>query len=189
MRIIKSYKIFESLNSHISIDEYLNMIRIPQDKIPKIVDWWNENRSNIRINYFPFSTVLPILGVFLGTDDVAINKNLNAPGFMKLFILLHESRHCDQHKEGIFMEGYYDSVVNDNKEEFLKNYEILEKDANDFAINSMKIIGFESEMKREESHLRGNESGGNHVYNMMKNDILKYNPTDFIDLLKRQIGI
>lgn len=189
MKIIQSYKLFESLNNYISIEEYLNMIGISEYKIPQILEWWYKNLSNIKIYYFPFSTQLPIIGVFLGTDEVAINKNMYIPPFMKLFILLHESRHCEQHKEGIFMKGYYDTVVNNNKEEFLKNYQILEQDANDFAINSMKMCGFEYEMEKEESHLRMNENGGYQVYNMMKNDIIKYNPIDFIDLLKKQIGL
>lgn len=189
MKIIKSYKLFESLNNYISIEDYLNMIGIPQYKIPKIVDWWYKNLSNMKINYFPFSTHLPIFGVFLGIDEVAINKKTHVPPFMKLFILLHESRHCEQHKNGIFMKGYYDTVVDNNREEFLINYKILEKDANNFAINSMKMCGFEQEMEKEEYHLRMNENSGNQVYNMMKNDILKYNPSDFIDLLKKQIGI
>ena len=102
-------------------------------------------------------------------------------------IHLHESRHCDQHDQGVFMEGYYNTVVNGDKESFLRSYSDLEKDANDFAINSMRAIGFEREMNMEEMRLRGNERAGNMVYQMMTNDINRLNPTDFIDLLKKQI--
>jgi hypothetical protein len=48
------------------------------------------------------------------------------------------------------MPGYYDNVVNGDKDSFLQSYRELEKDANDFAINSMRAIGFEREMNREE---------------------------------------
>jgi hypothetical protein len=106
---------------------------------------------------------------------------------MKLFVILHESAHCDQHKEGRFMPLYFDTVVEGNKREFLVNYKMLEIEANDFAINSMREIGFAEEMNREERRLRGNENVGDVVYDMMKRDIEKFKPTDFIDLLKQQV--
>ena len=109
------------------------------------------------------------------------------PPHVKLFLALHESRHCDQHLQGIFMEGYYDTVVNGDKASFLQSYAELEKDANDFAFDSMRTIGFEREMNMEEMRLRGNERAGEMVYQMMTNDISRLNPTDFIDLLKKQI--
>jgi hypothetical protein len=86
------------------------------------------------------------------------------------------------------MEGYYDTVVKGDKESFLQNYKELEKDANDFAINSMIEIGFEREMRNESQRLRSNELSGEMVYRMMTGDIEKLNPVDFIDLLKKQIG-
>jgi hypothetical protein len=85
------------------------------------------------------------------------------------------------------MEGYYNTVVNGDRESFLRSYSELEKDANDFAINSMRLIGFEREMSMEEMRLRGNERAGDMVYQMMTNDINRLNPTDFIDLLEKQI--
>ena len=109
------------------------------------------------------------------------------PPHAKLFLALHESRHCDQYRDGNFMEGYYDTVVNNNLDEFLEAYSRFEKDANDFAIQSMREIGFNNEMNREERMLRGNENAGRIVYNMMSDDIRRLEPTDFFDLLKKQI--
>jgi hypothetical protein len=51
----------------------------------------------------------------------------------------------------------------------------------------MREIGFSREMNREENMIRGNEMAGNIVYRMMQNDIERLNPTDFFDLLKKQI--
>jgi hypothetical protein len=188
MKHIKSFKIFESLTeeNQISIEQFLNEIRIPSNKVQQITEWWRQNRD-IKIYYFPFSSPQPIAGVFLGTDSIAINSRLPMPPHVKLFLALHESRHCDQHAQGIFMEGYYDTVVNGDKDSFLQSYRELEKDANDFAINSMREMGFEREMNMEEMRLRGNEGAGNMVYQMMTNDISRLNSTDFIDLLKKQI--
>ena len=189
MKYLKSFKLFESLTetNQISIDQFLIEIRISENRRQQIVEWWNQNRTNIKIYYFPFSSPQPIAGVFLGTDTIAINSKLPMPPHVKLFLALHESRHCDQHDQGVFMEGYYNTVVNGDKESFLRSYSELEKDANDFAINSMRLIGFEREMSMEEMRLRGNERAGNMVYQMMTNDINRLNPTDFIDLLKKQI--
>jgi hypothetical protein len=86
------------------------------------------------------------------------------------------------------MEGYYNTVVNNDKESFLRAYKELEEDANDFAISSMRELEFDREMNSEEQRLRGNEGVGNMVYNMMKDDIEKYQPTDFFDLLRKQIS-
>ena len=109
------------------------------------------------------------------------------PPHIKLFIALHESRHCDQHSEGIFNPQYFETVVQGNKSEFLENYVRLEVDANDFAINSMRELGFDLEMNREERMLRGNEYAGYKVYDMMTQDIQRFKPVDFIDLLKKQV--
>ena len=189
MKHLKSFKLFESLTetNQISIDQFLIEIRISENRRQQIVEWWNQNRTNIKIYYFPFSSPQPIAGVFLGTDTIAINSKLPMPPHVKLFLALHESRHCDQHDQGVFMEGYDNTVVNGDKESFLRSYSDLEKDANDFAINSMRAIGFEREMNMEEMRLRGNEGAGNMVYQMMANDINRLNSTDFIDLLKKQI--
>jgi len=120
---------------------------------------------------------------------IALNERLPMPPHVKLFLALHESRHCDQHREGGFMEGYYDTVVNGDREAFLQAYRDLERDANDFAISSMRSCGFEREMNFEEMRLRGNERAGDMVYQMMSGDIQRMNPVDFFDLLKKQIGV
>jgi len=121
--------------------------------------------------------------------QTALNERLPMPPHVKLFLALHESRHCDQHREGGFMEGYYDTVVNGDREAFLQAYRDLERDANDFAISSMRSCGFEREMNFEEMRLRGNERAGDMVYQMMSGDIQRMNPIDFFDLLKKQIGV
>jgi hypothetical protein len=189
MKYIKSFKIFESINQPvIPINEFLQRIRIPNHLINDISNWWMENRSHIKIHFFPFQSSKPIAGVFLGEDTICINERIPMPPHMKLFLALHESRHCDQHKEGRFMDGYYNTVVNNDKESFLRYYKELEEDANDFAISSMRELGFDREMNSEEQRLRGNEGAGNMVYNMMKDDIEKYQPIDFFDLLRKQIS-
>jgi len=188
LKYLNTFKLFESLNTILNIEQLLEKVNINPDKIPTIVKWWNENRSHIKIYYFPFISTHPIAGVFLGTDIIAVNSKMTLPPHISLFLALHESRHCDQHAEGNFMEGYYDTVVKGDKESFLQNYKELEKDANDFAINSMIEIGFEREMRNESQRLRSNELSGEMVYRMMTGDIEKLNPVDFIDLLKKQIG-
>ena len=107
--------------------------------------------------------------------------------FMKIFLALHESAHCDQHRLGIFSENYYGPVVDGRKEDFLEGYRKLEKQANDFAIKSMREMGFSDEMDIVEGTLRSNERAGEMVFRMMSNDIRRLNPVDFIDLLKKQI--
>ena len=191
MKYLQTYKLFEDLDNstQVSIDQFLEKIRIPEFKRPEIISWWNQNRTDFVIHYFDFSSPQPIAGVFLGENIIAINSRLPMPPHIKLFLALHESRHCDQHREGRFMEGYYDTVVNGDKESFLQTYMDLERDANNFAIQSMRECGFDSEMNFEEMRLRGNERAGDMVYRMMSNDIQRLNPTDFFDLLKKQIGV
>lgn len=188
---LKYFKqIFESTeitSNPISIDLYCEKIGISPYMISNISDWWNKNRSHIDIHFFPFSSIDPIAGVFLGEKTVCINQNLRMPPHIKLFLALHESRHCDQYKNGDFIEGYYDTVLKNDFEGFLEAYSMFEKDANDFAIDSMRNIGFSNEMNREENMIRGNERAGRMVYNMMKKDIERIKPTDFFDLLKKQI--
>ena len=191
MKYLQPYNIFEDLNNstQVSIDEFLERIRIPEFKRPEVINWWNQNRSEIIIHLFDFNSPKPIAGVFLGENVIAINERLPMPPHVKLFLALHESRHCDQHREGRLMQGYYDTVVNGDKEEFLVAYRDLERDANDFAIQSMRDCGFDSEMNFEEMRLRGNERAGEMVYQMMSGDIQRMNPVDFFDLLKKQIGV
>lgn len=191
MKHIINYQLFETLNytNQISIRDFLEIIQIPEDKRQHIIDWWNINRKHIKIYMFPFETYQPIAGVFLSKEAIAINQKGNAPGFIRLFLALHESRHCDQHAQGIFMPGYFDTVIASDKPAFIQAYRELEKDSNDFAINSMRQIGFRQEIDREENRLRMNELVGERVYEMMTLDIEKYQPKDMFDLLKKQIGL
>lgn len=190
MKYLKTYKTYESLeNTQVSIEDFLQQIRIPVDKFDGILSWWNQNRENFTIHYFDFSSPQPIAGCFLENNVICINSRLPMPPHIKLFLALHESRHCDQHREGLFMEGYYNSVVSGDKQSFLQTYSELERDANDFAVQSMRECGFDREMSFEEMRLRGNERAGEMVYQMMTNDIMRLNPVDFFDLLKKQIGV
>lgn len=187
MKVLTKYKLFENLNSPIGIEEYLEKIGILASKKAQIIKWWNDNRSNIKIHYFAFSSPAPIAGVFLSEDDIAVNSKMQMPPHIKLFLSLHESRHCDHYAAGDFMSGYYDTVVAGNKPAFLEAYAKFEKDANDFAINGMIECGFSEEMSRESQMLRRNESAGEMVYKMMTDDIKKFRSSNFIDLLKKQI--
>ncbi len=191
MKHLLKFKLFENLDNstQINIEQFLEEIRMPESKRPQIINWWNDNRPGFIIHYFEFSSPQPIGGCFLDTNKVCINSRLPMPPHIKLFLALHESRHCDQHREEDFMEGYYNSVVNGNKEQFLQTYSELERDANDFAVQSMRECGFDREMSFEESRLRGNERAGEMVYQMMTNDIMRLNPVDFFDLLKKQMGV
>ena len=191
MKYLQKFKLFERLDNStlVTIEQLLERIGIPNPMRPNIVNWWNQNRSEIRIHLFPFNSPQPIAGVFLGENIIALNERLPMPPHVKLFLALHESRHCDQHREGGFMEGYYDTVVNGDREAFLGAYSRFERDANDFAIQSMRACGFEREMNFEEMRLRGNERAGDMVYQMMSGDIQRMNPVDFFDLLKKQIGV
>lgn len=189
MKHLKYFKIFEQLDNStlVNIEQLLQLFGIQEPKRPQIVNWWNENRSNIKIHYFPFNTQHPICGVFLSENVIAINSKVLVLPHVKLFLALHESRHCDQHREGRFMAGYYDTVIEGDKPGFMTAYIDLERDANDFAINSMRQCGFELEMNREEGRLRMNERAGEMVWNMMTADIQRLRPVDFFDLLKKQI--
>lgn len=175
----------ETLSS-LSIEEFLDSIGIREGK-EEIVEWWNSNREGIKIYYFPFSSRNPIGGCFFGEDSVCINSKIPSPPHIKLFICLHESRHCDQYAEGDFMESYFQTVVDGDKESFLEAYSRLERDANDFAIEGMREMGFAREMVREERGLRGNEEAGPMVFRMMSEDIARINPSNFFDLLSSQI--
>jgi len=191
MKHLNTFKLFERLDNStlVTIEQLLERIGIPNPMRPNIVSWWNQNRRDIKIHIFPFNSPQPIAGVFLGEDTVVLNERLPMPPHVKLFLALHESRHCDQHKEGGFMEGYYETVVRGDRDAFLAAYRDLERDANDFAIQSMRACGFEREMNFEEMRLRGNEGAGSMVYQMMTSDIRRINPVDFFDLLKKQIGV
>jgi len=189
MKHIKNYNnylILESneLPSFITIYEFIDSLNIQYKE--QIISWWIKNRNDIKIYYFPFNTNKPIIGCFMGTDSVLINSSANVPAEIKFFIALHESKHADQEKLGIFTPGYFQTVINGNKNEFLKNYKILENEANTFAINSCKEIGIK-EIVNIENRLRSNENMGHVIYDMMRADILKTRATTIFELLKYQI--
>lgn len=187
MKHLKSYKIFESLDNSISIEDFLTRIRIPNHLVGNISEWWNQNRKGIEIYLFRFNTNKMIAGGIVGENKIAINESAPMPPHVKLFLLLHESKHIDQHNEGRFMNEYFKTVVDEDQESFLRSYSELEREANDFSIESMSNLGFEREMNMESRMLRGNENAGRMVYNMMLSDIREYNPNDFFDLIKSQI--
>ena len=188
MKNLRYYHLFESSigKPTVTIEDFLQRVGLGRDpKFSRIVEWWKANRSDFKINYFTFSSPQPIAGVYLGTNEIAINERLPMPPHVKLFLALHESRHCDQEAQGIIQPGYYDTVVRGDINSFLQSYRELERDANDFAIRCMTEMGFD--MRFEEPRLRANEGAGQMVYAMMTNDIARFRPIDFIDLLKKQI--
>jgi len=190
MKYLTKFKMFENLESkEVDIDKFLDEIGFVSEIVDRVSEWWGRNRGEIGIHFFGFNTRQPIGGCFLGVDKICINSDLYMPPHIKLFIALHESRHCDQHREGRFEDGYWHPVVEGRKEDFLAGYRDLERDANDFAINSMRELGFSGEMDREGMRLRSNEMAGEMVYRMMSNDIERLGATDMFDLLKKQIGI
>lgn len=130
---------------------------------------------------------MPIMGCFFGTDTIAINSKVMLPPQIRLFIALHESKHADQHLEGRFEAGYFNTVVNGDKVEFLRAYTDLEREANDYAIESMRQLGFSDFINMEERRLRGNELAGSIVYDMMREDIQKFDAQNFTDLLIAQV--
>jgi hypothetical protein len=181
---------FQDTESDLTIKEYIKKLDsgLPELDLNKIVDWWVINRSRIKIKYFPFSTNHPIMGVMLDENTIAMNSQHYLPLEIKLFITLHESYHADQCLENRFEEGYFKSVLNDDKDTFLKSYELLEKEANDKSLKAMEEMGF-SNIKNisKQYRLRENENDGELVWNMMKKDIEKYKPKTFFELLKKQI--
>lgn len=192
---MKNYKQFLNENSNgkelildpIPIESFLTKSGIPNYLVANIAKWWHQNRSHIEIYLFPFNTSKPIMGGIIGENKIAINESPRLPPHIRLFLALHESRHCDQYNEGVFEKGYFQNVESENLKAFLGAYMYMERDANDFAVSSMRDCGFSREMDFEETRLRKNEEGGEIVYKMMREDITRYNPDNFFDLIKIQI--
>jgi hypothetical protein len=170
----------------ISIENFLSEIGIQENLIPEISDWWNQNREGISIHYFDFGSRDPIIGVYIGENRVAINKKSRDLPDFKLFIAIHESFHCDQDMRGE-MEKYFNLVKYGNVTEFSNYYRQIEKEANDFAISSMRNLGFSRFIDSSERMLRGNEFAGSPVFSMMRRDIEKTGAENFKDLLLSQI--
>jgi len=185
--ILEESKVAEGeLPGLISIDDFLFEIGIRENLIPPISEWWNENRKGISIHYFEFGSQDPIIGVYLGENKVCINKKSRDLPDFKLFIAIHESFHCDQDMRGE-MEKYFNLVKYGNVTEFSNYYRNIEKEANDFAITSMRDLGFSGFIDFSERRLRGNEFAGSQVFSMMRRDIEKTGVENFKDLLLSQI--
>jgi hypothetical protein len=190
MKYLKKFKLFESLDSQkeISIEDYLKEIELDKTtNIEPIIEWWKENRPHIKLYYFNFNSSEPIMGGIIADNTICINKKVQMAPQIKLFIALHESKHIDQHNEGRFEEGYFKTVLNGDKEKFLDAYVELEKEANDFAFQSIKDLNIDWFVSYKEKMLRHNESLGNIIYQMMKQDIERLNVTNFYELIKKQI--
>tara|TARA_B100000768_G_C11189392_1_gene336614 strand:+ start:405 stop:992 length:588 start_codon:yes stop_codon:yes gene_type:complete len=194
MRTLKTFEKFNesvgeiNLPNEISISDFIDELNkkspLPVSK-QVILDWWEKNLSMIKIFYFPFKNN-QIMGCFFSGNKIAVNSTSFSPSDMKLFITLHESKHVLQDLDGTVEEKYFNTVVNENKEEFLINYKMLEEDANDFAINGCKEIGLNNIVLNEQ-RLRMNENIGEIIYNMMLTDIKKTGSTTFSELLSNQV--
>jgi len=176
----------DELPGLISIDDFLFEIGIRENLIPPISEWWNENRKGISIHYFEFGSQDPIIGVYVGENKVCINKKSRDLPDFKLFIAIHESFHCDQDMRG-GMEKEFNLAKYGNVTEFSNYYRNIEKEANDFAITSMRDLGFSGFIDFSERRLRGNEFAGSQVFSMMRRDIEKTGAENFKDLLLSQI--
>jgi hypothetical protein len=200
--LVRYLKIYEDFNKfgelskmieipgEISINGFMEAIgqgrEMPFMDKDLIIDWWNKNRKDFKIYYFPFRTTKPIMGCFIGENKILINSRPPVPPFIKFFIALHESRHADQRKAELFDDAYFSSVAEENREEFLKGYSRLESDANSYAVNSCRELRI-FPIVQMESQLRGNERSGNEVYDMMDSDIKNLGAVSMDDLLLKQI--
>ncbi len=170
-----------------SISEYLDQIddnRTPLNK-ELIIHWWNDNLSHVNIHYFDFANP-GIAGVALDANNIAVNRLTRMPAEIKMFITLHESRHTYHYSHMDLNMHYFETVANEEKENFLDAYARLEADANTFAFNSCEEIGIMLP-DRVKQDLRRNEEAGRAVYSMMKRDIQSTGASDFKELLLSQI--
>lgn len=170
----------------INIGGFISSIRIPSNLQEGVKEWWDLNRKRINLHYFRFRSNQPIMGCFFGTSAIAINEKPMVPPEIKLFIALHESKHADQHLEGRF-SPYFDTVKDGDREGFLRVYSDLEREANLYAISSMREMGFGEFMDFNENRLRGNEGQGQMVYQMMESDIDRFDAKNMFDLLINQV--
>lgn len=165
------------------IDDINDTIR-PLDK-NRVIEWWNNNLSNINIHYFDFANHM-IGGAAIDENNIAINRIHRIPAEIKLFITLHECRHTYHYSNMGLERHYFETVIEGDKEEFLDQYQRLEADANDFAFRSCRELGiiFPPQLQHQ---LRHNENIGNQVYRMMKKDIEETGATSMKDLLLSQL--
>lgn len=170
-----------------SIEDFLFEIGIEEKSIPGISRWWNVNRKEISIFHLDFKTHNPIIGIYAGENKIYINKKSTDLPEFKLFIAIHESFH-DSHEKNGEMERCFNLTKQGNLKEFTRLYKKSEKEANDFAISSMRDLGFSEFIDSSERRLRGNEFAGPQVFSMMRRDIEKTGSESFKVLLLSQIS-
>ena len=178
------------LDNPISINEFLTKIGYDKNRKVNIIEWWNKNRKDMKIYYFHFNTIENIAAGCIGVNEVAINESLGTiiPDKILLFLLLHESKHSDQHVNSKFDEKYFKTVLNEDKDNFLKYYKKLEKEANDYAFGVMGELNFDFSIY-EKKWLRQNEDAGEMVYRMMLDDIKRTKSNSFVELIRKQIDL
>jgi hypothetical protein len=112
---------------------------------------------------------------------------MRMPKEMLLFLALHESKHSDQYMDGDFESMYFDPVIAGDRDLFIRGYNELEKEANDYALAAMVDLGFSRFVETQERQLRSNELAGRMVYDMMREDIKKTGATNFQELIRAQV--
>lgn len=170
----------------ISIEDFVNQIGIKEGYKQRVVEWWNENKSHIKIYFFPFNTDVMIGGCVLSSDSIAINSKFENNSEKLLYMALHETAHVQQEIEGR-LSPYFDTVVQNDIHSFLDAYTSLEIEANNFAHNSMLEMGFDSFIREYGVSIRLNEYAGSMVYPTMQSQIKKHNPTNFIEMVEKMI--
>ena len=63
------------------------------------------------------------------------------------------------------------------------HYVNLEKEANDYAFSTMKELGYEDFVEKNEYFFRSNENNGNQVFHSMKSEIQKSNADNIQELV------
>jgi len=186
------YPLHESSNwipGRTGIKEILWSTELSPGKCARVIGWWDKHRRDIEIYLLPFASNSPIIGCFVGEGQVAINSKQigQVPPEMVPFVLLHESRHWDQTKDGLYHEEYFRAALAGDKAAFAENYRKAETDANTYALSVMNELGFNIFVRVEGKRLRANEDAADEVYDMMRTDIMKYHPDTFRDLIMNQI--
>lgn len=170
----------------ITVEHFINAIGIGEGYKQRVLEWWNENKSQINIYYFPFKTNVMMSGCILSTDSIAINSTFENKSENLLYVALHESAHAQQELDGR-LSPYFDTAVQNDLEGFLEVYKTLETEANDFAHSVMIEMGFDSFISEYGSSLRFNELAGRMVFETMKREIEKNNPSNFMEMFEKMI--
>jgi hypothetical protein len=189
MSYSNNFQVYEkSDNSNlINIEQLVDEIGISDFMKPGVISWWNKNKRDIKMYFLPFLRRKPLAALFLSEDTIVINEKLKMSPHVRLFLILHETHHCEQYKDGRFTKGYYETVLRNDRESFTKAYVELQKEANDFAINSMIEIGFDIEMEVAEMRLRASERSADTIYNLMKEEISTLDPNNITEFQIKQI--